>query len=38
MSSSYELYTRMWRTVRPIVTVSNIKQLNTWVWIAVAII
>ncbi len=38
MSSSYELYARIWRTLRPIVAVSNIKQLNTWVWLAVAII
>lgn len=38
MSSSYELYTRIIRTVRPLVPVSNIKQLNTWVWLAVAIL
>lgn len=38
MSSSYELYARIWRTLRPIVAVSNIKQLNIWVWLAVAII
>lgn len=38
MSSSDELYNRILRTVRPLVTVSNIKQLNTWVWLAVAIL
>jgi hypothetical protein len=38
MSSSDELYNRIFCTVRPLVTVSNIKQLNTWVWMAVAIL
>ncbi len=38
MSSSYELYNRIIRTVRPLVTVSNLKQLNTWAWMAVAIL
>ncbi len=38
MSSSYELYNRIIRTVRPLVTVSNIKQLNNWVWMTVAIL
>ena len=38
MSSSYELYIRIIGTVRPLVTVSNLKQLNTWVWLAVSIL
>ncbi len=38
MSSSDELYNRIIRTVRPLVAVSNIKQLNTWVWLAVGIL
>jgi hypothetical protein len=38
MSSSYELYTRIIRTVRPLVTDSNMKQSNKWSWLAVAIL
>jgi hypothetical protein len=38
MSSSHELYNRIIRTVRPLVAVSNIKQLNNWVWIVVGIL
>jgi hypothetical protein len=38
MSSSHELYNRIFLTLRPLVAVSNIKQLNNWVWIVVGIL
>jgi hypothetical protein len=38
MSSSSELYNRLFRTVRPLVPVSNIKQLANWLWITVGIL
>ncbi len=38
MSSSHELYNRIFLTLRPLVAVSNIKQLNNWVWIIVGIL
>ena len=38
MSSSYELYNRIIGTLRPLVTVTNRKQLNNWVWIIVGIL
>ena len=38
MSSSHELYNRIISTLRPLVTVSNLKQLNNWVWIVVGIL
>ena len=38
MSSSSELYNRLFRTIRPLVPVSNIKQLANWLWITVGIL
>ncbi len=38
MSSSHELYNRIFLTLRPLVAVSNIKQLNNWVWMVVGIL
>ncbi len=38
MSSSSELYNRLFHTVRPLVHVSNIKQLANWLWITVGIL
>lgn len=38
MSSSSESYNRLFRTVRPLVPVSNIKQLANWLWITVGIL
>ncbi len=38
MSSSHELYNRIFRTLRPLVAVSNIKQLNNWAWLTVGIL
>jgi hypothetical protein len=38
MSSSTELYTRLFQTIRPLVHVSNIKQLANWLWITVGIL
>ncbi len=38
MSSSYELYNRIFLTLRPLIAVTNIKQLNTWVWLTVGIL
>jgi len=38
MSSSSELYNRLFRTVRPLVPVSSIKQLANWLWITVGIL
>ena len=38
MNSSSELYNRLFRTVRPLVPVSNIKQLANWLWITVGIL
>jgi hypothetical protein len=37
MSSSQELHDRLMETIRPLVEVSNIKQLTNWVWIVVGI-
>ncbi len=38
MSSSQELYNRLEPTLRPLVKVSNCKQLDNWLWIVVGII
>ena len=38
MSSSLELYSRLFGTIRPLVSVSNIKQLANWLWITVGIL
>lgn len=38
MSSSHALYNRIFLTIRPLVAVSNIKQLNNWVWMIVGIL
>ena len=38
MSSSQELHDRLMETMRPLVDVSNIKQLTNWVWIVVGIL
>lgn len=38
MSSSYELYNRIIGTLRPLVTVTNRKQLTNWVWLIVGIL
>lgn len=38
MSSSYELYRRIIGTLHPLVSVSNRKQLQNWVWIIVGIL
>lgn len=38
MSSSYELYKRIIGTLYPLVSVSNRKQLQNWVWIIVGIL
>lgn len=38
MSSSSELYNRLFHTVRPLVSVANIKQLANWLWITVGIL
>jgi hypothetical protein len=38
MSSSYELYKRIIGTLHPLVSVSNQKQLQNWVWIIVGIL
>lgn len=38
MSSSLELYNRLFVTIEPLVSVSNIKQLANWLWITVGIL
>ncbi len=38
MSSSHELYNRIFLTLRPLIAVTNIKQLNNWVWLTVGIL
>lgn len=38
MSSSLELYNRLFVTIRPLVCVSNMKQLANWLWITVGIL
>lgn len=38
MSSSLELYNRLFATIEPLVSVSNIKQLANWLWITVGIL
>lgn len=38
MSSSQELYNRLFATIRPFVSVSNRKQLANWLWITVGIL
>lgn len=38
MSSSSELYNRLFNTVRPLVHISNIKQLAHWLWITAGIL
>lgn len=38
MSSSLELYNRLFVTIEPLVSVSNIKQLTNWLWITVGIL
>ena len=38
MNSSSELYNRLFKTIRPFVTVSNLKQLSNWLWITVGIL
>jgi hypothetical protein len=38
ISSSSELYNRLFHPLRPLVHVSNIKQLANWLWITVGIL
>jgi hypothetical protein len=38
MSSSLALYNRLFVTIRPLVCVSNLKQLANWLWITVGIL
>jgi len=38
MSSSLELYNRLFVTIQPLVSVSNMKQLANWLWITVGIL
>ena len=38
MNSSYELYNRLFGTIRPLVSTTNIKQLANWLWITVGIL
>jgi hypothetical protein len=38
MSSSQELYNRIIVTLRPLVPVTNLKQLNNWAWLVVGIL
>lgn len=38
MNSSNELYTRLFKTIRPLINVSHIKQLANWLWITVGIL
>jgi hypothetical protein len=38
MSSSLELYNRLFVTIEPLVSVSNMKQLANWLWITVGIL
>lgn len=38
MNSSYELYTRLFKTIGPMIPVTNIKQLANWLWISVGIL
>lgn len=38
MSSSDELYSRLMKTIQPLVAVSHIKQLANWMWITVGIL